>query len=256
MAEAFVRLASSATLESVVARPESDQAVIGGHTVSVHDMALRPPVQGTVYGVLLNTRSQYGKLEPKMHEPPYGAPPVAPVLYIKTRNTHAADNDAVAIPAGEQGVLVEGSIGMVLARPATRVRQDEAMDYVLGYTLVCDITVPHAQFFRPPLKFRCRDGFCPMGPWIVARKDAPDPAGFRLDISIDGKLAHSENFADLMRSPAKLLADVTEFLTLDAGDVLLLGGPGDAPLARVGQRIEISAPGLGSLRNTLVAESL
>jgi 5-oxopent-3-ene-1,2,5-tricarboxylate decarboxylase/2-hydroxyhepta-2,4-diene-1,7-dioate isomerase len=75
-----------------------------------------------------------------------------------------------------------------------------------------------------------------------------------VEVRVNGELKQTITFSKLVRSPAQLLADVSEFMTLNAGDALMLGCDVGRPLARVGDRIEISAPGLGSLSNTLVAE--
>ena len=73
-------------------------------------------------------------------------------------------------------------------------------------------------------------------------------------MSINGEQVWQRGFADLVRSPARLLADVTEFMTLSPGDLLLLGPGEGAPLARPGDRVVIEVPGLGRLTHSVVAE--
>ena len=73
-------------------------------------------------------------------------------------------------------------------------------------------------------------------------------------MSINGEQVWQRGFADLVRPPARLLADVTEFMTLSPGDVLLLGPGEGAPLARPGDRVVIEVPGLGRLTHLVVAE--
>ena len=74
----------------------------------------------TVYGVLLNERATLQRMDAAFHEAPYRAPPKAPVLYLKPRNTHAADGAMVRIPAVPGEVQINATIGLVLGRPATR----------------------------------------------------------------------------------------------------------------------------------------
>lgn len=207
------------------------------------DAAFLP--QGTVYGTLLNFRSELETLGAKMSEPPYLAPPRAPVLYIKPANTWSADGTAIAVPGVSGEVEIGATIGMVM-RSAGQVG---------GYVVMNDLSLPHASFFRPPVKFKCRDGFLGVGPRVLGSADAGDPARFRLEVRINGELKQIVAFADLVRDGNQLLADVSEFMTLHTGDVLMLGCDAGRPLARAGDRIEISAPGFAPLRNTLVAEA-
>jgi 5-oxopent-3-ene-1,2,5-tricarboxylate decarboxylase/2-hydroxyhepta-2,4-diene-1,7-dioate isomerase len=82
-----------------------------------------------------------------------------------------------------------------------------------------------------------------------------DPANFLVEVRIDGELKQSIVFSQLVRPAQQLLADVGEFMTLAHGDVLMLGCDLGRPLARAGQRIDISAPGFETLSNTLVKEA-
>ncbi|MDI3384369.1 fumarylacetoacetate hydrolase family protein [Xenophilus aerolatus] len=197
---------------------------------------------GTVYGVLLNFRAEVEALAPQMDQPPYKAPPKAPVLYVKTANTWTPSGAAVPVPAHVPEVEVGATVGMVMGERGT----------VAGHVLMNDFSVPHASFFRPPVKFKCLDGFLGIG---GALRTGGDPAGFVVEVRIDGELRHTADFSHLVRPAARLLADVGEFMTLRAGDVLLLGCNAGRPLAKVGQRIEVSAAGFEPLFNTLAKEA-
>jgi 5-oxopent-3-ene-1,2,5-tricarboxylate decarboxylase / 2-hydroxyhepta-2,4-diene-1,7-dioate isomerase len=199
----------------------------------------------TVYGTLLNFRSELETLGAQVNEPPYGAPPKAPVLYIKPANTWSRNGAAIALPARVAKVEVGATIAMLMKAPGE----------VAGYLLMNDLSIPHTSYFRPPVKFKCLDGFLGVGDTLLPAAADVDPSRFRLEVRINGELKQSMNFSQLVRPAAQLLADVGEFMTLAAGDVLMLGVDAGRPLARVGDRIEISADGLGSLSNTLVAEA-
>ncbi|HXE21404.1 MAG TPA: fumarylacetoacetate hydrolase family protein [Rhodoferax sp.] len=209
---------------------------------------------GTVYGVLLNFRGELQALAPQMSEPPYRAPPKAPILYIKPANTWSVHEAAIAIPAKVPQVEVGATIAMVMGQDVQAVRPDAALRSVAGYVLMNDLSIPHASFYRPPVKYKCLDGFLGVGPALVAAHAAVDPSRFTLAVCINGVLKQSVDFADLVRDAAQLLADVSEFMTLRRGDVLMLGCDAGRPLAQAGDRIDISAPGFATLSNTLVAE--
>ncbi|MDQ7973981.1 MAG: fumarylacetoacetate hydrolase family protein [Rhodocyclaceae bacterium] len=197
---------------------------------------------GTVYGVLLNFRAEVEAIAPQMDQPPYKAPPKAPVLYVKTANTWTPSGGAVPVPARVPEVEVGATVGLVMGERGS----------VAGYVLMNDFSVPHASFFRPPVRFKCLDGFLGIG---GALRTDGDPDRFTLEVRIDGELRHRADFSQLVRPATRLLADVNEFMTLRAGDVLMLGCNAGRPLAKVGDRIEISAPGFEPLVNTLVEEA-
>jgi 5-oxopent-3-ene-1,2,5-tricarboxylate decarboxylase / 2-hydroxyhepta-2,4-diene-1,7-dioate isomerase len=200
---------------------------------------------GTVYGTLLNFRGEVQALAPQMTQPPYKAPPKAPVLYVKTANTWSPHGSAIAVPASVPEVEIGASIGMVIG----------AEGDVEGFVLMNDLSIPHASFFRPPVKFKCVDGFLGIGPALRDAQEVADPANFRVEMRINGALKQSVDFSQLVRPAQQLLADVGEFMTLAHGDVLLLGCDAGRPLARAGDRIEISSPGFETLINTLVQET-
>ncbi|MFY0479252.1 fumarylacetoacetate hydrolase family protein [Achromobacter marplatensis] len=207
----------------------------------------------TVVGAALNTRQSLEALGGIMDAPPYNAPPKAPVLYIKPANTYAQDGDVITLPADVDEVEVGPCLGVVFSRRATRVDEAHALDYVAGYRVVADLSVPHASYFRPALKQKCRDGFCPIGHEFTPAASIADPDALDIDILVDGVLALRASTADLVRPVARLIADVTQFMSFDAGDMLLVGAPYDAPRLRAGQRYDIRIPRVGTLGNRLAA---
>jgi 5-oxopent-3-ene-1,2,5-tricarboxylate decarboxylase/2-hydroxyhepta-2,4-diene-1,7-dioate isomerase len=122
---------------------------------------------------------------------------------------------------------------------------------VRGCVLLADLSVPHASFFRPPVKFKCLDGFLGVG---AGPRDA-DPAAVQIEVLVNGELRQTVRFDALVRPPEKLLADVAEFMTLAEGDVLMIGCDAPRPRARAGDRFELRSAALGTLSHTLVAEA-
>lgn len=201
--------------------------------------------RGTVYGTLMNFRGELEALESQMNEPPYKAPPQAPVLYVKPANTWTENGGRIPVPANVPEVEIGATVAMVM----------KSAREVAGYVLMNDVSVPHENFFRPPVKFKCLDGFLGIGDRIRARNEAGDPAVFKLEVRINGELKQTVRFSQLVRPADKLLADVSEFMSLGEGDMLMLGCDWGRPRARPGDRIEIFMPALGTLTNILVAEA-
>ena len=214
---------------------------------------LHPPRRGTVYGTLLNHADALAALGDAVHAAPYKAPPKAPVLYIKPRNTWVGPGESVVVPAGIAELEIGATLGLVIGRTACRVREEDALAFVAGYVIVNDVSVPHASYYRPSLRFKARDTFCPIGPFVL-RDAIGSPGALGVCVSIDGEVVHRASTAGLIRPVARLLAEVSAFMTLVPGDVLSVGVAAGAPRARAGQRVTITIDGLGQLENPFVAE--
>jgi len=210
-------------------------------------------LSGTVYGVLLNHAPALAALGTKVHEAPYKAPPKAPVLYLKPRNTLAGPGSACEVPAEVPALQIGANLGIVIGRTACRVPEPEASSFVAGYVIVDDLSVPHDSFYRPSVRFKARDGSCVIGPAVAPRERVRDAGALEVRVFVDGELVHRTGTGDRIRPLARLLADITDFMTLAAGDILLLGTSAGAPTARQGQRIAIEIDGLGRLEHALAA---
>jgi 5-oxopent-3-ene-1,2,5-tricarboxylate decarboxylase / 2-hydroxyhepta-2,4-diene-1,7-dioate isomerase len=213
-----------------------------------------PPyrLSGQVYGTLLNHRTALAALGSAVDSPPYKAPPKAPVLYIKPRNTLAVDGTPVKVPQDAPELEIGASLGIVIGRAACNLRAESALETVAGYLIVNDVSVPHSEFYRPSIRFKARDGFCPIGPRVVPRAAIANPDALTIRVYVDGQLRQTATTADLVRPVAKLLADVTEFMTLAPGDVLAVGVAAPAPRVCAGQIARIEIEGVGQLENRFV----
>ena len=215
-----------------------------------------PPYRltGTVYGVLMNHRPALYALADALDKPPYKAAPKAPVLFVKPRNTLAQSGQAVGVPAEPGQVEISAQLGIVIGRQCTQVTPEAALAHVAGYLVVNDISLPHSQFYRPSVRLKARDGFCPLGERIVAAAQVPQPDALEVRVLIDGQLVQVSSTGDRFRGVAQLIADVSAFMTLMPGDILTLGGSQGAPLARAGQTVRIEIEGIGHLSTPLVRE--
>jgi 5-oxopent-3-ene-1,2,5-tricarboxylate decarboxylase/2-hydroxyhepta-2,4-diene-1,7-dioate isomerase len=205
--------------------------------------------EGTVYGTLLNFQREHALWAPRMSEAPYKAPPRAPVLYIKTANTFTAAGRSIALPAG-QPVVVSASLGLVMGAGGA-----------VGVALFNDVAIAHDSYYRPPVKFQCVDGFLGVGPGCVALERVGGLDGLKalqLELRINGVHRQTTALAELVRDAATLLHDVLDFMTLQPGDVLMLGSDclpdGSRPLVHAGDTVEISADGFESAVHSFAAE--
>jgi 5-oxopent-3-ene-1,2,5-tricarboxylate decarboxylase/2-hydroxyhepta-2,4-diene-1,7-dioate isomerase len=208
----------------------------------------------TVVGAMFEFQGAWDAAAPAMAREPHHRPPVHPVLYIKPANTWCRADTPVALPADVDEVEVGATLAVAFARTAARVSEADALGFVAAYGVVNDLTVPHASLLRPPMKQKCRDGFCPIGPFVdAAAIGSPDALEIRA--YVNGELRLRASTAALRRKVARLIADVSEFMSLAPGDLLLVGVPHDVPRARRGDVVAVEIDRIGRLENRLVAES-
>jgi 5-oxopent-3-ene-1,2,5-tricarboxylate decarboxylase/2-hydroxyhepta-2,4-diene-1,7-dioate isomerase len=212
-------------------------------------------LSGVVYGTLLNHRAALDALGDTVELPPYKGRPKAPILYVKPRNTLAADGDTVVVPSEVSELELGATLGIVIGRPACHLSAANARDFIAGYVLMNDLSIPHLPYYRPSVRFKARDGFCPIGPRVVASAEVGNPDELTLRVHVDGKLKQEWHTRDLIRPVGVLLAEVTDFMTLAPGDILAVGVAAPAPRVRAGQSTSIEAVGFGRLRNTFIGEA-
>lgn len=203
---------------------------------------------GTVYGTLLNFRREHALWAPRMQEAPYKAPPQAPVLYIKTANTFTPSGRAITLPRGVTEVEVAASLGLVAGEGGR----------VAGAVLFNDVAIPHESYYRPPVKYRCVDGFLGVGDALRPLSDLAALEWLVMELRVDGVMRQRTALADLMRDAATLWTDVSAFQSMRPGDVLMLGTDcledGSRPRVKAGDSVEITATGFAPLVNHFVGE--
>lgn len=254
MSKAIIRLRGIPQENEVDVNVVDDSLVMNGKKYRIDKFLWDAPVTGTVYGTLLNYTGALSALGQAINEAPYHGEPKAPILYIKPVNTLSGYGMPIPLPVNIPELEMGAALGVVIGRTATRVSEQQALEHVAGYTVVNDVSIPHSSVYRPAVSQKARDGFCPVGPWVIDRKAVGDVGGLDVRVYINGVLRQENNTRNLIRSVARLIADITAFMTLHAGDMLLVGVPEEAPLAKSGDRVRIEVEGIGSLENTIVPE--
>lgn len=207
----------------------------------------------TVVGAFLNFTGAWKAMEPLMHQAPHFKPPQHIVLYVKPANTWRVSGDAIVLPEGVEEVEVGATLGVVMGAAASRVHERDALNYVAGYVAVNDVTVPHASVLRPPIKQKCRDSFCPIGT-MTDSHCVPNPDDLEIRAFVNGELKATHSTRNLVRSVSRLMAEVTEFMTLEAGDILLVGTPENLPRARAHDLVAVEVAGVGRVENRICME--
>lgn len=220
-------------------------------TIRSTDAGSPAPMRGTVYGVVLNDRGSLARFGATLDAAPYKGAPKAPAMYLKPANTVVGDGATARLPKGESAVEIGATVGIVIGAPAARLSADATADVVAGYLLVADLSLPHASYYRPAIREKCFDGACPVAATVVPAARVGTLGALTLTTFVDGVPVGERSLGELVRDVPRLLADVTEFMTLSVGDLLLVGVEYQAPQAAVGSRVRIEAGPLGSLAFTI-----
>lgn len=198
----------------------------------------------TVYAAALNHQSQIDAWATAFRQPPYQHPPQQPVWFIKPRNTWRSHRDTVGLPAGET-VYSGATLAVVIGKTARRVSSAQAREVIAGYALANEVSLAEESFYRPAIRAKCRDGFCPLGDVVAL----PDVSALQIITEINGEVRDHWNTADLRRDAVGLIVALSEFATLQPGDVILLGTPQQRVAINAEDVVTIKAAGLPELSN-------
>ncbi|MCA9679089.1 MAG: fumarylacetoacetate hydrolase family protein [Kofleriaceae bacterium] len=179
--------------------------------------------------------------------------PAEPLMFLKPPSALLPHGGAIQRPGGFPRVDHEGELGVVIGQRAHRVPRDRALDVVLGYVCVNDVSVRELQQ-RDGQWARAKgyDTFCPIGPRVVA---GLDPSNLRIQTRVNGETRQDSTTADLIFDVPTLIAFVSEHMTLEPGDVISTGTPSGVGDMAVGDVVEIEIEGIGVLRNDVVARA-
>ncbi len=225
-----------------------------------HDMTTStwlPATTGTVFGIALNDKALRASMEPAFNEKPHVNPPKTPVLHIKTENTHIGYGAAIPAPADGTAIYAGPSIGIVIGKQATRVSEAEATDCIRGYTVVNEVSLAETSFYRPAVKAKCRDGFCPIGPWVVDQADIETPQALAITTRINGETVHTTSTDQLFNGIIELVSYLSSFMTLQPGDLIIAATPErtDALALKAGDTVAVDIESIGRLENPVVNEA-
>ena len=180
--------------------------------------------------------------------------PTEPLLFLKPPSSLIGTGEGIVYPKLSQRVDFEGELGVIIGKTARRVKRADAMDYVLGYTCVNDITARDLQK-RDGQWTRGKgfDTFCAVGPRLVLR-DALELGGVRVRTLLNGAMKQDAPLTDLIFSIDFVIEYITQFMTLEPGDLIATGTPpGVGPMA-VGDVVRVVIEGIGALENRVEAE--
>lgn len=188
-------------------------------------------------------------------------PPSEPVVFAKAVSAICGPNDDVEIPRGSDRTDWEVEMGVVIGSRAKYISEAEALDHVAGFCLINDLSERRFQSERGGqwTKGKSHDTFGPIGPWLVTRDEIADVQDLDMWLDVDGERRQTGNTSTMIFGVAELVSYLSQFMTLEPGDVISSGTPPGVGLGmkpptflREGQVVRLGISGLGEQRQTMV----
>ncbi|MFI5199325.1 MAG: fumarylacetoacetate hydrolase family protein [Candidatus Limnocylindrales bacterium] len=185
-------------------------------------------------------------------------PPTAPLIFSKWSSCVIGPEDEIRWdPVLTDQVDYEAELAVVIGRTARRVSPADALEYVLGYTCLNDVSARDLQFGDGQwVRGKSLDTFCPMGPVLVTADEIPDPQGLAISCRVDGRILQEASTADMYFGVAEIISFCSQAFRLDPGDVIATGTPGGVGIFRDppillgdGDEVVVEIERIGRLRN-------
>lgn len=186
-------------------------------------------------------------------------PPPAPIIFAKFPSSLIAHNETITWKESiTKQVDWEGELAVVIGKKAKDVSEEDAMNYIFGYTIANDVSARDLQLRIDSQWTRGKslDTFCPLGPWLVTRDEIPDPHNLSVKTEVNGELRQDGNTKDFIFNIPYLISYCSRMFTLEPGDLILTGTPpgvgeGMKPpvYLKDGDVVNITIDGIGQLSN-------
>lgn len=178
-----------------------------------------------------------------------------PGIFMKQPGTVVGTGDPIIYPRIGVRIIHEAEVGIVIGRQARHVSVEDALEYVLGYTCVNDVSAGELTNndvgAGMSLRWKHFDTFCPLGPVIATDIDGDN---LRIRCRVNGQTQVDGNSADMLWGIAELVSWVSDVMTLYPGDIIPSGCPGVDEI-NIGDVVEVEVEGIGVLRNSVIADS-
>lgn len=185
--------------------------------------------------------------------------PRFPTFFNKQSTCVTGPKDPVWMPKDSQSLDYEGELAIVIGLRARRVDEAGAAAAIAGYSVCNDISVRDWQLETPTMWLgKSFDTHGPIGPWVTTA-DAIDPSDLMLRTFVNDELRQEGSTSELIRGPVEIVSILSQFCTLEPGDIIAAGTPSGVGIARgcylqIGDRIRVEIDGLGSIENEVIAE--
>ena len=165
-------------------------------------------------------------------------PPPEPIVFTKHTSCIVGPNDDVVLPRGSVKGDWEVELGFVIGRHTKYITEAEALDHIAGYCVINDVSEREFQTERAGqwVKGKSCDTFGPTGPWLVTRDEVPDPQALTLWLDVNGERQQDGSTSTMIFSVAHILSYLSQFMSLQPGDVVCTGTPPGVGMGQKPQR--------------------
>jgi len=217
-----------------------------GRLLQEQDVQWLPPVEpGTIFALGLNYADHAKELAFKA--------PEKPLVFLKSRNTVTGHRCVTRRPKDATFMHYECELAVIIGRQGKQISKEDAYNHVAGYSIGNDYAIRDylENYYRPNLRVKNRDGCTPIGPWLVDRADVPDPGALTLKTYVNGELTQEGSTSDMIFDIPSLIAYLSEFMTLNPGDIILTGTPEGLADVKAGDEVITEIEHIGRLVNTI-----
>lgn len=240
-----VRFRDATGIERTGVWPVDEQITAGGKAYDPDKVMILPPAEPT------KVICQAGGYMDHREESGFEDTPDRPELFMKGPNTVIGHGDAIELPPGRDSVEFEAEFAIVIGKQCRAVSTAEGMDYVEGYTCVNDISNRDDQSQeRNWVRGKAFDGSLPMGPVVATPDEIPEDAA--LTLRHNGEVKQETTTGHMIFDVPELVADISELITLEPGDVIATGTPYGPDELEPGDTVEVEFEGVGILENKVV----
>jgi len=177
--------------------------------------------------------------------------PDRPLLFLKPPNAVAAPGSTVTLPAGKERIDWEAEFAVVIDEQCRNVDEADALDVVRGYTCLNDLSNRDDQDREQNwVRGKAFDNAAPLGPVIATPDEVPDDAS--IELRVNGETKQDATIDQFYFSVAELIAEITEYMTLEPGDVISTGTPAGVGALADGDHVEVEIEGIGTLEHDVV----
>ena len=166
-------------------------------------------------------------------------------LFLKANGSLAGPSEGIALRMTERQIDYEVELGVVIGKPASNVKREDALKYVAGYAVALDIT-PHGKEERS-LRKSC-ETYTVLGPWLVTADEVPEPGNLNLQLDVNGERRQEGNTRQMIRDVPGLIEYASSFYTLYPGDIFLSGTPAGVGPMKPGDQLEATIEKVGTMR--------
>ncbi|MEM2376762.1 MAG: fumarylacetoacetate hydrolase family protein [Sulfolobales archaeon] len=187
--------------------------------------------------------------------------PKEPVIFLKPPSALIGPYDDIVLPRRSKKVDYEGELAVIIGRHAKDVSKEEALNYVLGYMVMNDVTARDVQKAISQWdKGKGFDTFAPCGPWIVTADEIPDPHTVKITTKVNDVVKQDSGTWNMIFKVPDLIQDISEVMTLEPGDIISTGTPSGVGYVKgeflsPGDVVEVCVDKIGCIRNKVVSKS-